>query len=302
MTRSIPCLALTLALAAAAQADVVKTRDGRRLEGSISRDGDVLVVRQRFGEARVPAKEVLEIVDTPDAWDELERLRRELSRGTAEERYRFAVFCRDHGFEDEARRAFLSVLRVDLDHPGARAALGYVQHEGRWITQADLNRLNGLVEHEGEWVTPEEKAEREEAAREAKRARREAAEAEREAARAEREAEREAAREARRARREAYEAEVARARAAAQVEAELARNRRGDRGPDDDDALLWSGRERRSVLGSLYGPYYYGVYGRTPLWGCGGARRRVIYGRSSRVRVGGSLGGGSWQLRWQFGY
>ncbi len=295
---ALTALALSAGLLAApaARADVVHLKDGRRLEGSITREGDLLIVRHRFGEARVPAADVQRIEDTPDAWDEVERMRRDLAQGTAEERYRFASACRQHGFEEEARRAYLSVLRVDLDHPGARAALGYVRHEGRWITQDDLHRLRGLVEHEGVWVTPEETAAREAAAAEEARARREAAAEERRVAREERLARREAEREERRARREAYEAALARARVEARVEQELERNRRGASSTSVMDAygaVLLGGRR------VIVSPYT--TYGRGALWGCSG-RRTVTYGRSSGLRLSGSYSGGDWQLRWRLGY
>ena len=214
-------------------ADEVHLRDGRVLEGSVTEVGNSVIVRLNYGEVRFDRAEVLRIVDTVDAWDQLEDLRARFSQGTADERYQYAVFCRDNGFEGEAREAFLSVLRVDTDHPGARAALGYVQHQGRWITRDDFNRARGLVEYQGEWVTPQERDARVADAR-----------AEREARRAEREAEREAerlardeAREARRAEREERllehrealaEAEVRRAQALAaarQAEAEAAYRR-----------------------------------------------------------------------------
>ena len=150
---------LTLA-AAPVWADAVVLKDGRTLEGAVSvRDGQV-VVRHRFGEIRVSEADVVRIDETDDAWDQLERLRGQLAHGTADERYRFAMFAREEGFTDEARKALLSVLRVDTDHPGARAALGYVQHEGRWITEEDRNLAMGLVQYRGEWLTPEEKAAR----------------------------------------------------------------------------------------------------------------------------------------------
>ena len=55
-----------------ALADVVHLKDGRTLEGSVTREGDTLVVRHRFGEARVEMSDVLRIEDRPDAWDELD--------------------------------------------------------------------------------------------------------------------------------------------------------------------------------------------------------------------------------------
>ena len=117
-----------------ARADTVILRDGRRIVGRTSEDKGELVIRQKLGEVRVKKGEVLRIEQGDDVWSEAERMKEKLGRGTAPERYELGVFCRERGLEDDARAAFRSVLDLDPDHPGARAALGYVRagvSEGR---------------------------------------------------------------------------------------------------------------------------------------------------------------------------
>lgn len=227
MKLTVSSLALALLVGAPALADVVHMADGRRLEGAVSVEGGRVVVRQRWGEVRVERAEVDRIEETDDPWDQLSRLQKELGQGTAEERYRLGEWARTQGFKAESQQAFLDVLRVDPDHPGARAALGYVLHEGRWVTAADRNRALGLVEHQGQWVTPDEKAKRLAEGREARakeRQAREDARAEREQAKAAEKArkdqEREDERQARLERRRAAELELAKARARLQAEEE----------------------------------------------------------------------------------
>lgn len=288
MTRASRAFAVLLAgfaSAALARADVVTLADGRVLEGSVTTSGTTVIIRHRLGEIRVDRAQVVKIEETEDAWDVLERLRAELASGTADERYRFAVFCRENGFALEAQRAFLSVLRVDTDHPGARAALGYVRHEGRWVTVEDRNRAMGLVLHEGEWMTPEARAKRLEEARRAAEERRAAREAELARAREKREAEREAERAARRERAELYAREVAR---------EQARQR----------ALDSYERPYSLVYGSGY-PFAWGGY-RVISGGPIGFYRPpcpvvVRRGPSHGLQVGGSYTGGGWRLTWRFG-
>ena len=307
MSRSAPsfftlALGALCALATPAWADVVVLRDGRRVEGAVSRDGNELVVQGRLGAVRFPIDDVREVEESEDLWDRLRHLRLELGQGTADERYRFGVFCRENGFDDDAQEAFLSVLRLDLDHAGARAALGYVRHEGQWITVADRNRLLGLVEHRGEWMTPEERAgrvaEAREAAQAARREREEAVLAERERRRAEREAEQEAERERRLARIKAYDEALARARA----HEKAAREERESRRPTT--VLGWGGGG--AIVNGLYYPYGYpGPVGTR----CGPTIVRPsprIYSPPQRctngVGVSGRYNGGNWQLRWRLGY
>lgn len=308
-SRAFSSLLAGVALASAAsvaRADVVTLADGRVLEGSISTSGTTVTIRHRLGEVQVDRSQIVKVVETEDAWDALERLRSELARGTADERYRFAVFCRDEGFADEAQRAFLAVLRVDTDHPGARGALGYVRQDGRWITVEDRNRALGLVEHEGEWITPDDKAKRLAEAREVAAARRAEREAELARARAQRDAEREEERVARRERAELYAREVVR---------ERARQRALD--SYERPGGIYSGYAGFPGNG-LLGAGYYGYQGGIAL--PGGGRLRVLTtpsgyglfsppcpvvvrrGYSSGVRGSGSYRGGSWSLNWRFGF
>ncbi|MCA8920276.1 MAG: hypothetical protein KDD82_00625 [Planctomycetes bacterium] len=297
-------LALVLA-APLASADIVHTRDGRQLEGVVETQGDVVVVMHKLGLMRIPLADVERIEETPDAHDELERQRAELAKGTADERYRFAVFARDNGFDDEALRAFYDVLRVDTNHPGARAALGYVQHEGQWVTLEDKFRSEGLVPYRGEWIEPAERAKRIEAARAEREAKAEAKAEARRLAREERRERLEAEREERRerlalAKEEARLAQLEYAKARAQAEAEAVRN---------------------GVLNGYYVPgYSYPLYGRYRVLGngflypqsglyCpqspvqyGGFRSYQRSGFGLGTRLGGYYNGGNWGLRWGVGF
>ncbi len=292
---------LVIGASALARADVVTLKDGRKVEGAIvERSSLAVIVRQKLGEVRLEQAQIADITEQDDPWDQLQRLRVELGGGTADERYRLAAFAAEQGFEDEARRAYLAVLRVDPDHPGARAALGFVKLEGRWITRADKARADGLVEHRGQFVTPEEKARLEAEARaeaDKKKAAREAAVTD---ARAKREAEQEEERRARRARIAAYDQELARARARERASSEYGSYGYG-----------YGGNGILSTFNGFYG-YPYGPVGVVvPRWnglcpprnstycqpglGFGGGRR---YGVSSS----GSYNGGNWGVRWRVGF
>lgn len=300
-------LALTLLLASPALADVVHLTDGRRLEGAVSVEGGAVIVRHRWGQVRVDRAEVDRIEETDDPWDQLERLRRELGQGTADERYRFAEWCRSQGFQNEARLAFLDVLRVDPDHPGARAALGYVLDDGRWVTEADHNRALGLVEVDGEWVTPQEKARRAAEKREAREKERQAREERQLAREEERERkakEREEERAARRERLRVAELELAKARAQAQAEAEAAARRptRFVVGPDGGYyplGYLPYGSYR--VLGT--GGVYYGGCYPYPVTGYGSwGGYRSGYRRGTNSGLSGFYNGGNWGIRFRLGF
>ena len=269
---------LALIVAPFASADIVHTRDGRKLEGVVEEHGDRVIVKHRLGQVQIPRSSVERIEETPDAKDELERKRLELAKGTADERYRFAVFARDEGFDEEALRAFYDVLRVDTNHPGARAALGYVQQDGQWVTLEDKYRSEGLVPYLGEWITPAERGERI----------------------AEAKAEREARRERLAlAKEEARLARVEYEKARAEAEAEAVRNGvlNGYYVPGYSYPLY--GRYR--VLGNGFLYPQSGLY--CPQQGpvrYGRSYRRTSFGLGTRLR--GFYNGGNWGVRWGVGF
>jgi hypothetical protein len=207
----------------------------------------------------------------------------------------------------------MDVLRVDPDHPGARAALGYVLDGGRWITLADRNRAQGLVELDGEWMTPQERARRLEERRLAREREREARE-QKDLARAEererKQKEREEERAARRERQREAALEYARARAQA-----------------DSEAQAWSNWGTRVYVGPGGGYYPVGWYpggvcppravgGRpvvTPyggtVTGVGGVYYGGCYpyggygsGWGYSSSIAGFYNGGDWGIRFRFGF
>ena len=215
--RSLLASLLVLSAAGVALADVVVMKDGRQLQGRSTVEGDEVVIRQKHGEVRVPRDEVLKIERQDDVYSQLARKEKELAGGTADDRYQLGVWARDHKLDDEARAAFLSVLKVDPDHAGARAALGYVLEGGRWLTEEDQMRARGMVKFQGRWMTPADKirAEADNADKLAKA--REAVKKAEEDKLAARAAKLQAERDARLARIQTYEEELARARARRQA-------------------------------------------------------------------------------------
>ncbi len=238
---------LVMAFTSTALADVVVMRDGRQLQGRSSIEGDEVVVRQKHGEVRVAKADVLRIDHEDDVYSQLERKEKDLANGTADERYELGVWARDHKLDEESRSAFLSVLKVDPDHAGARAALGYVREDGRWVTEEDQMRARGLVKFQGRWMTPADKIKAESDLAEKIARQKEAtkkAEEEKQAARA---AKLQGERDARLARIQAYEEELARARARRRAE-------------DEDGGVgftYYSGYY--GPYGSYLGPYSYYV-------------------------------------------
>ncbi len=56
----------------------------------------------------------------------------------------------------QSRTAYKRVMALAPDDPEAREALGYVNVNGKWLTEEEGYRARGYVRYEGEWLTPAE--------------------------------------------------------------------------------------------------------------------------------------------------
>jgi hypothetical protein len=67
-----------------------------------------------------------------------------------------ARWASSEGLGTQSRRAYEKVLSISPDHPEANAALGRVEHDGRWMSEEEAYKARGYVKFGGEWMTPAE--------------------------------------------------------------------------------------------------------------------------------------------------
>lgn len=169
MLRSILLpLAMLLGLTVLAAADVVVTRDGRRIEGTIVAETPTEVrVRTRLGEVTVPRAEVVSIERGKSRRQEFDE--RWQAATNADEFHALGLWCEQQKMRAEARRAMGRALELDAAHAGANTWLGRVEYKGEWMTPEERDRrmaadrdaemqARGLVRYGDTWVTPEERA------------------------------------------------------------------------------------------------------------------------------------------------
>lgn len=179
---------LLLAAASGAWADTVHLRNGSSLQGRVIRKGDQVLVEMDFGTVAVAASEVLRIDSDLSPIQEFEERRREISPNDPDALVALALWARERELDSRARELLEKALALAPDHEGARRALGFRLHEGRWLSDEQYFAETGRVKFRGAWIPREEaeKIEREEAEqRDAAAARRMLAEAERSRAEAE---------------------------------------------------------------------------------------------------------------------
>lgn len=123
------CLLGTSPLAA----DELILLDGRTFTGSVSVEGDTVVVSVEYGSMRFAKSEVARIVfnDTPEVAfaRRLEAIRQDSPR----ELYALAVWAREKGLAEKSAELCSKVLELDPNHEQAHRQLGHVRVDTGWV-------------------------------------------------------------------------------------------------------------------------------------------------------------------------
>jgi len=127
---------VTLAVVAmpnALSADVLHLRSGSEMEVEVLEDlGESLRVRTSFGVVDIKKEEIVKHVKGTPSWVRYEKKRAAMP-DTADAHYRLARWCERHGLRDKWRVHLERVIELEPDHADARAALGYVREDGKWL-------------------------------------------------------------------------------------------------------------------------------------------------------------------------
>jgi hypothetical protein len=178
----LPCYLALMAAAAPAMADVLHLKSGGRVEGRIVERTDTSVeIEIGAGTMALPLSSVARIEEGRSVLDEYDQRRAQLALDDTPGWLALADWSARRGLSNQAKTAYRQVLASDPDNEIANQALGFVEHDGNWVTEDEAYAARGYVKYRGEWLTREERTaierrESEEAA--AERARAEAKRAE----------------------------------------------------------------------------------------------------------------------------
>jgi hypothetical protein len=145
-----------LAAPAVARADVLTLADGRVVEGTVTKDGEVYRVASRFGETEIAAKDVRDWAKGKTVESEWRERSAALAADDHAGRAALAQWLADAGRGVEARAVAAQVVAADPENAVAHGVLGHVRHGGAWMTPDDAKRADGLEPHGDAWYTPEE--------------------------------------------------------------------------------------------------------------------------------------------------
>lgn len=153
--------ALSILLMAAcptlALADEVFLKGGAKFSGRIEEQTDAMVtINIGDGVVGVPMARVEKIVKGHSPLDEYDNRAKTLAQDDAGGWRTLGRWASQQGLSAQAREAYQKVLLQVPDDPEARGALGFVQLDGRWMTEEESYKARGYVKHDGEWMTPAE--------------------------------------------------------------------------------------------------------------------------------------------------
>lgn len=143
------------------EADVIRLQTGGELRGTIPNVGDVgrheTIEMTTLSGARVELyRDQIEFVKSrsPAMEEYITRSREMLP--TVENHWELAQWCLLNRLRTQQEEQLALLLELDPDHEGARRALNHVFYRGEWMPQEEAMAAQGYFRHEGRWVTQQE--------------------------------------------------------------------------------------------------------------------------------------------------
>ncbi|HET8946736.1 MAG TPA: hypothetical protein VFQ07_07115 [Candidatus Polarisedimenticolia bacterium] len=156
------------------RADEVLLKGGAKFSGRIESQTDTMItINIGDGVVGVPMARVDKVVRGRSPLDEYDERAKALTAQDADGWRTLGRWASHAGLSAQAREAYQKVLLVAPDDAEARGALGFVQQDGRWMTEEESYKARGYVKVGGDWMTRSE-AQMVQASADAEQARQEA--------------------------------------------------------------------------------------------------------------------------------
>lgn len=142
-----------------AAADVVVLSNDGRVKGTLVNPNESprknYIVKTDAGEITLDKSQVKDVITQSPDEREYEKIRFTFA-DTVEAQWKIAEWCRERGLSQQRTDHLERIVELDPNHKQARAALGYGQHDGRWVRREDLMKERGYVWHKGRWMLPQD--------------------------------------------------------------------------------------------------------------------------------------------------
>lgn len=148
-------LALVFVAPAALLADDVYLKGGAKFSGRIVEQTETMIsIDIGAGVVGVAMSRVDHVVKAPSALDAYDQKAAKLGPRDAQGWRELGRWAGQEGLSAQSRNAYQKVLAISPDDPEAREALGFVQFDGRWMTEEESYAARGYVKYDGEWMEP----------------------------------------------------------------------------------------------------------------------------------------------------
>ncbi len=148
-------LPILLALSGALLADIVHLNSGGRIEGIVEDAGSSYKVTTTAGVTQIPKDRVAGIEKADCVLTVYAKEAAKVKADDAEGHWRLAQMCLEGKWTAKAREEAKKVVEISPDHAEARAFLGFILHEGVWMTPRQRHEALGHVEFKGKWYSAE---------------------------------------------------------------------------------------------------------------------------------------------------
>lgn len=140
--------------------DLIKLKAGGEIRGKLQRhdsDSDEIRIIETLSGSRiaVAARQIEFVTNRPLSVEEYETRSRQIAN-TVQEHLELAEWCSENHLISQRHEELEKVLLLDPDHAKARAALGYTNRDGEWMTRDDVMRKNGYIKYKGRYVSTAE--------------------------------------------------------------------------------------------------------------------------------------------------
>jgi hypothetical protein len=151
-------LVLVTTMSAVVEADDIYLVGGGKISGEVvERTAGRIVVETGPGRLTLPMSRVTRVEAGRSALYEFQERARTVKAGDVGGWLALGRWADQSSLGTQAREAYQRAVALDPANAEANAALGRVQADGRWMSQEDAYRAQGLVPFDGSWVSPAER-------------------------------------------------------------------------------------------------------------------------------------------------
>ncbi|GEM_PF-2593782 len=143
-----------IGLALPVAADTVWLTSGGKFEGKATEDASGVHLQLHHGSMTFKKDQVARIERGPVVWDIYAEKAAKVAAEDAAGHLELAAWCKQNDLDEFVKKEYQAVIAADPDHEAARKALGFIRHEGAWMTQLEAWKAMGWIERKGKWMPP----------------------------------------------------------------------------------------------------------------------------------------------------